>query len=773
MYSISKCDVYPSIALRGVVIFPGNTTSFEIGRKASVEAAKIALATEDNEIFLVPQLEIDDETPSGDCLAKIGVIAKVIQQVKVAGGGYQLLVEGISRVERVKDMYSEGILSCFVHYVESDTMDEETNNKQLAELLAVFNRYVNIIQKPSPEVLRDVAHFTDAIKLCDYLASNFLVTFEDRVEILCETDPVERCRLLGDVLLRDVQISELNNDINNRVRQAMQSKQKEAFLREQIAAIRQELGEASDEQAGDEYCQKIDGAPLPEDVAAKLLEENAKLAKMPFGTAEAVVIRNYIETCLELPWNNYSEDVIDLPKASEILNKDHDGLDKVKDRILEYLAVKKLKPDLRGQILLLVGPPGVGKTSVAHSIATATGKAFARISLGGIHDEAEIRGHRRTYIGAMPGRIIGALKQAKTSNPVILLDELDKLANDMHGDPTSALLEVLDPEQNVAFRDNFIEIPVDLSECLFIATANTTSTIPAALLDRMEVIEMNSYTDTEKLMIAKHHLIPKQIERNGLKPSQIKFTDDAIIEIMHGYTRESGVRTFERQIASICRKAARTIADGEAKRVSVSPKAVHTMLGAVKFLPDNIYDKNEVGVVNGLAWTSVGGEMLRVEALSMQGNGQLELTGSLGDVMKESAKAAISYIRKHYIELGVDGEFHKKFDLHIHVPEGAVPKDGPSAGVTITTAIVSELTGKPVRRDIAMTGEITLTGRVLPIGGLREKTMAAYKAGVKTVLIPFDNTPDLDDVDVTVRAEIEFVPVKRIDEVLKLALVGE
>ncbi|MBO4860301.1 MAG: endopeptidase La, partial [Clostridia bacterium] len=515
---------------------------------------------------------------------------------------------------------------------------------------------------------------------------------------------------------------------------------------------------------------KIRARKLPREVEEKLLEENAKLCKMQFGSPEATVIRNYIETCLELQWGKMSKGVADIKKARAILDEDHDGLQKVKERILEFIAVKQLAPELNGQILCLVGPPGVGKTSVARSIARATGRKYVRISLGGIRDEAEIRGHRKTYIGSMPGRIINALKQAGTFNPVILLDEVDKLTQDVHGDPTSALLEVLDADQNKAFRDHFMEIPVDLSECIFIATANTAATIPLPLIDRMEMIDMDSYSDSEKISIAKNHLIPKQLKRHGLKESNLRFTDAGLTEIIDGYTKESGVRNLEREIASVCRKTARGIVEGNFKSFTFEPGKAEKLLGPRKFLPDTVYAEDEIGVVNGLAWTQLGGEMLRIEVLSMPGSGALELTGSLGDVMKESARAAVSYIRKHAQELGVEEDFHKKYDIHIHVPEGAIPKDGPSAGITIATAIVSELSGRAFKQSYAMTGEITLTGRVLPIGGLKEKSMAALKAGVRKVIVPRENLKDVSEFDEAIKSGLEFIGVTRIDEVLSLAL---
>ncbi len=767
MQDIKNCIALPSIALRGVVVFPGCTANFVIARDASVKAL-FAAVQNDGMVFLVPQTDAAVESPSGADLSKIGTTAKVLQYIKLPDGTYQVLVTGISRGERADDSYVDGALMCFVDTDTAPSVPDVKNRRLISQLKGIFEIYTAKMGRyASSEVAKAVASANDLSELCDCIASEIVNDFDERLELLLQTDLIARYEAVTAIIMRDIELHVFNEQLESDTRHAMQNKQREMFLREQLAVIKHELGEDST----GEYLGKILEADLPPHVKDALLAENDKLAKMQFGTAEATVIRNYIETCLELPWQRRDIADVDIAEAEQILNNEHDGLDDVKKRIIEFLAVRQLKPNVKGQILLLVGPPGVGKTSIAASVAHATHRGFARVSLGGIHDEAEIRGHRRTYVGAMPGRIINAIKQAGTSDPVILLDELDKMASSIHGDPASAMLEVLDPEQNVKFRDNFIEIPFDLSSCIFIATANTTETVPAALLDRMEVIHIGSYTDFEKLLIAKNHLIPKQIKQNGLKRSQIKFSDAAVYAIMCGYTRESGVRSLEREIASICRKAAKQLIQGSHNSITVSKNTVEKMLGKPKFRPDSIYSNDEVGTVNGLAWTSVGGEMLRVEVLSMPGTGKIELTGSLGDVMKESAHAAISYIRKHSAELGVDPDFYKNRDLHIHVPEGATPKDGPSAGVTICTAMVSELTGRPAKRDVAMTGEITLTGRVLPIGGLREKSIAAYKAGAKKVIIPADNMSDLDKFDGAVLDALDFVPAKRIDDVLTAALL--
>ena len=763
---------YNTIALRGVVVFPNITTSFEVGRKMSVKAFRDALEREEP-VFLVSQKDMSVVEPQNDDLGRVGVIAIVRHWLRLSNGNYQLMVEGLHRGERYNSFYDNDTLKSDVAVID-DTLPEQSaaeEERAIKDTLEVFEEYLKYVAKPSPEVVSEAKAIKTASYLADFLASSFLINIDDRLSIIEESDPFVRLEKLGRIFEKDIQIMQLEGSIQSKVRYRLQKSQREMYLREQLRTIQNELGLNDDDgvDEDDEYSKKIEDAKIPASVKEKLHAEADKLSKMPFGTPEATVIRNYIETCLELPWDKKSKDRADIKSAEKILNEDHDGLAKVKERILEFMAVKQLKPDLSGQILCFVGPPGVGKTSIGRSIAKATNRKYVRISLGGIRDEAEIRGHRRTYIGSMPGRIINALKLAGTANPVLLLDELDKLTSDAHGDPTSALLEVLDTEQNTAFRDNFIEIPVDLSECLFIATANTTETIPAPLLDRMEVIYMSSYSDSEKLSIAKNHLIPKQIKKHGLNKRLIRFKDDAVSEIITSYTKENGVRGLEREIAAVCRKTAKLIVSGGIKSLIIDKKQVGELLGTVKFLPDRIYESDEVGIVNGLAWTSLGGEMLRIEALSMKGSGHLELTGHLGDVMKESAKAAISYIRKHSEELGIDESFHSVKDLHIHVPEGAIPKDGPSAGITIATAIVSELSGRAVRQDIAMTGEITLTGRVLAIGGLKEKSMAAYKSGAKTVIIPYDNRNDIDDFEEEIKQGLDFVPVKHISEVLEIA----
>ncbi len=761
-----------TIALRGIVVFPKIVTSFEIGRKMSINALKNAEAN-DEPLFLVTQEDASVADPMPSDLMKTGVVARVVHTERLKDGAIQVVVEGIRRADRGQTTITDDLITCEIIERKPRRVSSFSQERiAVKELYEIFTEYLNYVSKPSDEIIEEVNKLHDPSHIADFLANNFVVNIEERKQLLEEYDTTKRVKKLCEIFQKDIELFELDNGIHQKVRRTLQKQQRDMYLREQLRTIKSELGEydnGDNYDDGDEYSAKIKEANLPADVEERLLAENAKLMKMPFGTPEATVIRNYIETCLELPWNKKSKDRNDINAARKILDKDHDGIEKVKERVLEFISVKQLKPDLKGQILCFVGPPGVGKTSIAKSIARATNREFVRISLGGIRDEAEIRGHRKTYIGSMPGRVINALKLAGTSNPVILFDELDKLTKDAHGDPTSAMLEVLDVEQNSTFRDNFLEIPVDLSECLFIATANTTETIPAPLLDRLEVIEMDSYSDKEKLAIAKHHLVPKQLSLHGLKASQCKITESAIKELITSYTRENGVRGLEREIASVCRKSAKLIVEGAVK-VNVDIKTLRVMLGPAKFIPDAIYENDEIGIVNGLAWTYLGGDMLRIECSSMKGNGKLELTGHLGDVMKESARAAMSYIRKHSEELGVDPEFYSNRDIHIHVPEGAIPKDGPSAGITIATALLSELTGRSVKRDVCMTGEITLTGRVLQIGGLKEKSMAAFKCGAKKVIIPADNMPDIAQFDTEVREALEFIPVKHISEVFKSAL---
>ncbi len=760
----------PALPMRGLVIFPGVPTSFEINNKKSVAAMKAA-AMYGGSIFLscVRNAKAQGEKPE---MYKTGVVAKLKQSLKLPDGNYRLLVEAKTRAEIQEVVRDEEYLTVSVLMKEIYLSDEGGIKGQalISEALDVFQDYIKLMPKVSPEVVASVQAITDPGLLADFIAANVLFRYEDKQEIISEFDPLKRLEKLIVILEQEGQMLSLRSDLHEKVKERLGDNQREYFLKEQLKVIHDELGMTQGDDE-DGFHEKIEKSAFDDEIKARLFKEANKLQKMAFGSSESSVIRNFLETILELPTGVYTKDVFSVEKARKILDDDHYGLQKVKERILEYIAVKQLSPDLKGQVICLVGPPGVGKSSIATSIARAMGKNFVRISLGGVRDEADIRGHRKTYIGAMPGRIAEGLTRAKSMNPVVLLDEIDKLSRDAHGDPASALLEVLDSDQNKSFRDHFLEIPLDISNCIFIATANDASTIPEALYDRMEVINLPSYTRNEKKEIFKRHLLPKQLKRHGLTARNLKLDDSAVFELIDGYTKEAGVRNLEREAASLIRKIAMKIATGDKKSFKVTSANVAEFMGQRKAKPDPMLSENTVGVVNGLAWTSLGGEMLQVEAVSMAGTGKFVLTGSLGDVMKESAQAAESYIRKHSGELGVKNkDFYKDTDLHIHVPEGAIPKDGPSAGVTMVSAIVSELTGRKARCDVAMTGEVTLTGRVLPIGGLREKTMAAYKNGMKVVLIPFDNISDLEEVDSVVKESITFIPVKHVSEVLDVIL---
>ena len=766
-----------TISLDNVVIYPNITTTFELRDLVSFAALKSAHAKNEM-VFLVTEYQSDDGT-GNVALYNVGVVSRIEKIVKLSETKYQVVAEGLFRARIVSLDSSDGLIATVekIETTEYDHNDDVTSLRFRA--LVAYKKYLQFVPHPSEELMSAINQTEDIGYLADALASTMIVRLQTKQKILEISDPVERLRTVCDDLDKESTLFEMEVELTTKVKQKFAKTQRDAFLREQLSVIKSELGMDEDDEDDDfidddsEYKTAIKNARLPDEVREKLRKEASKLSKMMFGSSEASVIRSYLDTCLELPWLELSDDRSDIEEAKKILEEDHDGLEKVKTRILEYLAVRNMTNDSYSQILCLVGPPGVGKTSIARSIATAMNRKYVRIALGGVRDEAEIRGHRRTYVGSMPGRIITGIKQAGTRNPLILLDEIDKLTKDNHGDPSSALLEVLDSDQNKSFRDNFIELPFDLSKCMFIATANTTETIPPALLDRMEIIEMNGYTDDEKLSIAKNHLIPKQLKAHGLTKKMLKFNDEAITKIMNAYTHESGVRNLEREIGNICRKFAKMYVDGTRKTMTVTPKNVKELLGAEIFDEEKRYGCDEVGVVNGLAWTQLGGDLLHIETLSMQGTGKVELTGSLGDVMKESAHAAISYLRKHSGEYGIDENFYKERDIHIHVPEGAIPKDGPSAGITMTTAILSELSGRKVKQSVAMTGEITLTGRVLRIGGLKEKAFAAYKAGVDTVIIPKDNARDIPELDKVVRDTITFIPVENYSEVPKVALVNE
>ena len=765
----------PVLALRGLTIFPNMLLHFDVGRGTSIKALDEAMA-EGLPIFLVAQRDLTVEEPGEKDLYTIGTVSTVKQILRLPGENVRVMVEGSSRGKLVSLSKTTPFLQ---GEVEVLSVPEHTRNTPRTEALIrstyeLFERYAELSPRMTGDVLISVLSSEDPGYIADYIAQNIAMRASDKQAILEELHPVRRLSKLAHALGREVSILELEQEVQSKVREQLADNQRDYVLREQLKVLRQELGEGENgDSEQDEYRARIEKAGLPEEAAKKAEKELARLSKQPFGSAEATVIRNYLDVLLDLPWNKRAKERTDVAAARKILDADHYGLQKVKERILEFLAVRQLAPELKGQVICLVGPPGVGKTSIAMSVARATGRKLTRISLGGVHDEAEIRGHRKTYVGAMPGRIIDGIRRAGSHNPLLLLDEIDKLASDIHGDPASALLEVLDGEQNSTFRDNFLEVPFDLSEVFFITTANTTDTIPRPLLDRMEVIELTSYTDEEKLQITKEHLLAKERKRHGLKKSQLKLTDDAIRALITGYTRESGVRVLERRVAALCRKAAMKIISEDVKQVSLTASDLEEFLGPRRYHPDHRETGKLVGVVNGLAWTQVGGEMLQVEVNVVPGSGKVELTGNLGDVMKESARAALSYIRSRTQRLGIEEDFYKTKDIHVHFPEGAVPKDGPSAGITITTAMVSALTGAPVRQDIAMTGEVTLRGRVLAIGGLREKTMAALRNGMKTVLIPADNVGDLEEIDQTVRAALRFVPVEHVDQVLSVVLEME
>ena len=764
--------VMPALALRGLTIFPNMMLHFDVGREASIKALDESM-TSGQPIFLVAQRDMAVEEPKEADLYRVGTISTVRQILRLPGGNVRVMVEGVSR----------GRLQCLTQTTpyftaQVEEIPEETTFRRSARTEALirqtyelFENYIDLAPKMTPDILLSVLSSEEPGYIADYIAQNLPMRTGDKQAILEELRPVRRLEKLCQNLRREVAILELEHQMQDKVRDQLTRSQRDYVLREQLKVIQQELGEdGQGDSELEEYRQRIAQAKLPQEVADKLTKELGRLEKQPFGSAEATVLRNYLDTVLELPWGKYTKERVNVEAARKVLDGDHYGLEKVKERILEFLAVKQLSPQMKGQIICLVGPPGVGKTSIATSVAHAIHRNMARISLGGVHDEAEIRGHRKTYVGAMPGRIIAAIKQADSCNPLLLLDEIDKLGNDQRGDPASALLEVLDAEQNATFRDHFLEVPFDLSDVLFITTANTLDTIPKPLLDRMEIIELGSYTDEEKVEIAKRHLIPKQIKRHGLTKAKFKLSDDALRTLIRGYTRESGVRILERQIGALCRKAAMRLVTGTVKSVSVTEKNLEELLGIPRYHPDHIPQTEQVGVVNGLAWTSVGGEILEVEVAVVPGTGKVELTGNLGDVMKESAHAALTYIRSRAAQLGIEADFHKTKDLHIHFPEGAVPKDGPSAGIAITTAMVSALTNMPVKTEFAMTGEVTLRGRVLPIGGLKEKTMAAYRNGIRTVIVPADNVKDLEEIDPTVKAGLRFVPVEQVDQVLAEAL---
>ena len=772
-------DIYedvclPLIPLRGLVAFPAVQQNIEIVRPTSLKAFTAAATVYDAKVLLVTQKDISVDEPSASDLYHIGVLAEIKHVVKNPHGNLSVVFEGTARA-KIKSVSTESgfMIADATVRKESDPKPTAQSEAMMLEVKSILKNIKDIHPTFDEEMRLAAEAISSPLYFADFVASAAVIDYKNKQSVLEAITPKTRLERLLVALEEESMLLECEQDIQKKVRAKIDKNQKDYFLREQIKAIQSELGEYEEDDELKEYDDKITAAKMPEDIKERLYKELGKLAKTPFGAAEGTVIRTYLDTCLEFPFGIKSSDSISVEEARRILNEDHDGLDKVKERILEFVAVKQFSPDVKNQIICLVGPPGVGKTSVAASIARALGRKYARVSLGGMHDEAEIRGHRKTYVGAMPGRIVTALINAKVENPVIVLDEIDKMSSNFRGDPTSALLEVLDPEQNKSFRDNFLEIPIDLSDTLFIATANSYDGIPAPLLDRMEIIELTTYTDSEKLSIAKNHLVPKQLKRNGISARMFKITDGGILALIKGYTRESGVRSLEREIASLIRKSAKKIAEGEAKSVRITEKNITDYLGKIKVLPENLEDENPIGVVNGLAYTQTGGDLLKVEVAVMPGSGKIELTGSLGEVMKESAKIAHSFVRTVTDKYGINPDFYKDKDIHIHFPEGAIPKDGPSAGVTMVTAIVSALGSIPVKRDVAMTGEITLRGRVLPIGGLKEKTLAAYRAGVTTVLIPEANMRDLDDIDTEARNHLKFIPCKNADDCLGAALAAK
>lgn len=761
----------PVLALRGLAVFPDQTVHFDVGRHKSILALDEAMK-KDQTIFLVPQKDLVENDPDLEGLYAIGTVAKVKQVLRSQGENLRVLVTGICRARISELNQTEPFLSGQIRAVpETEMADSTRAHAMRREANALYASYMEMSEIPAQTIQLRMMASENSGFIADSIAQNSGIDFADKAKLLCQLNPVKRLEMALKLLRQEVEILKLEADIQEKTKANLDQNQRDYYLREQIKVMRDELGEGDDESEFATYEKEILKLNLPDDSEKKLLKDLDRLKKQPFGSSEAAVLRNYLDTVLEMPWNVRTKERIDVAVARKILEHDHYGLEKVKERILETLAVRKMAPDMPPQIICLVGPPGVGKTSVAYSIARSLNRKLARISLGGVHDEADIRGHRKTYVGAMPGRIISGLIQAGSSNPVMLLDEIDKMGSDYRGDPSAALLEVLDGEQNATYRDHYLEIPFDLSDVMFITTANTLDTVPRPLLDRMEIIELGSYTDEEKLMIAKNHLIPKQMEKHGIKKAQLRFTDDAIREIITCYTRESGVRKLERCFAEACRKTAMQILEQEKpKRIMVTGSNLEAFLGVRKFLPDRLPGSDQVGLVTGLAWTSVGGETLEVEVNVMEGSGKLELTGNLGDVMKESAHAALSYIRANAEKLGVASDFYKAKDIHVHFPEGAVPKDGPSAGVTVCTAMVSALTNTTVRRDVAMTGEISLRGRVMAIGGLKEKTMAALRHGITTVIIPKDNERDLAEIDQTVRKQLNFIVASHVETVLDAAL---
>lgn len=762
----------PLLPLRGLLVFPTMVLHLDVGREKSVQSLEEAMI-DDHLIFLSTQMDTSIDSPTQEDIYQYGTITKIKQMLKLPNGTIRVLVEGLKRGKMIKFQEKDTHLEAIVEPVEIEDEKDLEKEALMRTLLDYFEQYIKISKKVSAETFASVTDIGEPGRLADIITSHLPIRLKDKQKVLETLDVSKRLNTVIQFLHNEKEVLQLEKKIGQRVKRSMERTQKEYYLREQMKAIQKELGD-KEGKTGEiaELTEKMQNAGMPEHVLQAAQKELDRYEKVPTSSAESAVIRNYIDWLLALPWSKATEDDLNLKKAEKVLNEEHYGLEKVKERILEYLAVQQLTKSLKGPILCLAGPPGVGKTSLAKSIATSLGRRFVRISLGGVRDESEIRGHRRTYVGAMPGRIIQGMKKGGTINPVFLLDEIDKMSSDFKGDPSSAMLEVLDPEQNHTFSDHYIEETYDLSKVLFIATANNLATIPEPLRDRMEIITIAGYTELEKLHIAKNHLIQKQIKEHGLQKSQLQFRDEAITKIIRYYTREAGVRGLERQIASICRKAAKVIVSQERKKVVVTEKTIEEYLGRPKFRYGQAEMENQVGVATGLAYTTVGGDTLQIEVSLSPGKGKLVLTGKLGDVMKESAQTAFSYVRSKASDLGIAEDFHEKHDIHIHVPEGAVPKDGPSAGITIATALISALTGEPIRKEVGMTGEITLRGRVLPIGGLKEKSLGAHRAGLTTILLPKDNEKDLEEIPEVIRKDLKFIPVSHMDEVLKQALVG-
>ncbi|MFT8320559.1 MAG: endopeptidase La [Bacillus sp. (in: firmicutes)] len=764
--------IVPLLPLRGLLVYPTMVLHLDVGREKSVQALEKAMV-DDHLIFLTMQKDMDMDDPSEEDLYKLGTLTKVKQMLKLPNGTIRVLVEGLKRAEIQEIIEEDGYFAASLNVYEEDTSKDVEDEALMRTLLQYFEQYIKISKKISNETYSTVADMEEPGRMADIISSHLPIKLKEKQHILETLENKKRINYVIDIIHNEKEVLNLEKKIGQRVKKSMERTQKEYYLREQMKAIQKELGD-KDGKSGEvsTLTEKIEAAGMPEHIKTTALKELDRYEKIPSTSAESSVIRNYIEWLIALPWSKETEDDLNIVKAEKVLDKDHYGLEKVKERVLEYLAVQSLTKSLKGPILCLAGPPGVGKTSLARSIAKSLNRHFVRISLGGVRDESEIRGHRRTYVGAMPGRIIQGMKKAGTINPVFLLDEIDKMSNDFRGDPSAAMLEVLDPEQNHSFSDHYIEETYDLSKVMFIATANNLATIPAPLRDRMEIISIAGYTEIEKIHIAKDHLLTKQIKDHGLTKGQLQIREDAIQKIVRLYTREAGVRSLERQLATICRKTAKIIVTGDKKKIILTSKNVEEFLGKPKFRFGQAESEDQVGVATGLAYTTVGGDTLQIEVSLAPGKGKLVLTGKLGDVMKESAQAAFSYIRSKSEELGIDPKFHEKNDIHIHVPEGAVPKDGPSAGITMVTALVSALSGQSIRKEVGMTGEVTLRGRVLPIGGLKEKSLGAHRAGLTTIILPKDNEKDIEDIPESVREDLEFILVSHVDEVLKHALNG-